>query len=212
MFSLDPPPYSVDVSIVIQSVKVRHTFKLDKRAIELAIEDAGFDIEPATSLHDSFVEAGEKILYNGVSTLFTPKQEKHLAQCSVCQSAEAQTCDTTEPTLSKGTPSDSRASVQEEDPAVLSLSVGGMTCTACSNTLTRLLSEVDGVTDTGVDFMGHSARVVVESQKLTAVVIETIEGAGFDAEVVKVEPLVKAQAQETPTRTISLKVDGMYCE
>ena len=87
-----------------------------------------------------------------------------------------------------------------------------MTCAACSNTLTRLLSEVDGVADVVVDLMGHSARVVVDSQKLTPTVIETIEDAGFDGEVVKTEPVVKTPTQETTSRTISLKVDGMYCQ
>ena len=87
-----------------------------------------------------------------------------------------------------------------------------MTCAACSNTLTRLLSEVDGVSNVVVDLMGHSARVVADSQKLTPVVIETIEDAGFDAEVVKTESMVKTPTQETTSRTISLKVDGMYCQ
>jgi len=87
-----------------------------------------------------------------------------------------------------------------------------MTCAACSNTLTRLLSEVEGVSDVVVDLMGHSARVVVESQELTPIVTETIEDAGFDPEVVKAEPLLKAPTQETTTRTIHLKVDGMHCQ
>lgn len=87
-----------------------------------------------------------------------------------------------------------------------------MTCAACSNTITRLLSEVNGVSDVVVDLMGHSARVVVESQKLTSIVVETIEDAGFDAEVVKVEPKNKKATRDTATRTITLKVDGMYCE
>ena len=87
-----------------------------------------------------------------------------------------------------------------------------MTCAACSNTLTRLLSEVDGVSDVVVDLMGHSARIVADSQELTPVVVETVEDAGFDAEVVKTEPIVKTPTQETTSRTISLKVDGMYCQ
>ena len=52
-------------------------------------------------------------------------------------------------------------------------------CAACSNTLTCLLSEVDGVSDVVVDLVGHSARVVVDSQKLTPTVVETIGDAGF---------------------------------
>lgn len=99
-----------------------------------------------------------------------------------------------------------------DGPTTLSLSIEGMSCAACSVTLTRLLSEVYGVSDAVVDFMGHCARVVVDSQKLTPVVIETIEDAGFGAEVVKTEPLVKTPTQEVTTRTISLHVDGMYCQ
>jgi copper chaperone CopZ len=87
-----------------------------------------------------------------------------------------------------------------------------MTCAACSVTLTRLLSEVDGVSDVVVDLIGHSARLVVESQNLIPVVIEAVEDIGFDAEVVKVEPLVQVPNQETAIRTISLKVDGMDSE
>ena len=87
-----------------------------------------------------------------------------------------------------------------------------MTCAACSNTLTRLLSEVDGVSGVVVDLIGHSARVVVDSQKLTPAVIETIEDAGFDAEVIKAEPLVKVLTQETTVRTVSLNVDGMHSQ
>ena len=109
-------------------------------------------------------------------------------------------------------PEDSGRPAEEQGPATLSLSIGGMTCAACSNTLTRLLSEVDGVSDAVVDLMGHSARVVVESQKLTSVVVETVEDAGFEAEVVKTEPLIKAPTQEITTRTMSLRVDGMYCQ
>ena len=71
---------------------------------------------------------------------------------------------------------------------------------------------MDGVSDAVVDLMGHSARVVVDLQKLTPTVIETIEDAGFDTEVVKAEPLVKAPTQETAVRTISLKVDGMHSQ
>ena len=85
-------------------------------------------------------------------------------------------------------------------------------CVACPNTITRLLSEVNGVSDAVADLMSHSARVVVESQKLTPVVVETIEDAGFDVEVVKVEPTNKTATRETATRIISLKIGGMYCE
>ena len=184
---------------------------MDQKTIELAIKNAGFDIESSTP-RDGLVGAKQEPLSKTLPGILLAKQRKHVAQCSSCQSREAPTYVITELPISERIPEISKAPAEEQGPVILSVSVGGMTCAACSNTLTRLLSEVDGVTDVVVDLMGHSARVVVELQKLTPVVIETIEDAGFDAEVVKVEPLVKAPIQETTTRTVSLRVDGMYCE
>jgi P-type Cu+ transporter len=204
--TLTPSPYSIDVSVVLQSVRVRHNAELNRGTIELAIKDAGFDIENSTP-QDASVTIKQEALSQNLPSTFPAKQRKHIAQCSFCQSGEARTYVITELPNSEGVPEASKAPAEGQGPVTLSLSVGGMTCAACSNTLTRLLSEVDGVTDVVVDLMGHSARVVVESQKLTPVVVETVEDAGFDADVVKVEPLVQAPIRETTTRTISLKVD-----
>ena len=209
--TLKPPPYSVDVSIVLQSVKVRHNPKLAQESIELAIEDAGFDIESPTP-HDYPAEGKRKAFSKSASSLFSTKQSKHIAQCSLCQSGEAHGHVIPHLPLPEKNPEVPESTVEGQESVALSLSIGGMTCAACSNTLTRLLSEVEGVSDVVVDLMGHSARVVVESQKLTPIVIETVEDAGYDAEVVKAEPLIKAPIQETTTRTIFLRVDGMHCQ
>ena len=209
--TLTPPPYSVDVSIVLQSVRVRHSPRLVRETVELAIESAGFDIESPIP-HNSIAATKRESISQSISSCFTAKQSKHIAQCSLCQSGEDHAHVITQLPISENIPEVSGSPAEEQGPVVLSLSIGGMTCAACSNTLTRLISEVDGVSDVVVDLMGHSARVVVDSQNLTPVVIETIEDAGFDAEVVKTEPMVKAPTRETTSRTISLKVDGMYCQ
>lgn len=140
------------------------------------------------------------------------KQSKHIAQCSLCQSGEAYSRAVPHLSDAEKITEVSEPPAEVQGPVALSLSIGGMTCAACSSTLTRLLSEADGVSDVVVDLMGHSARVVVESQKSTPIVVETIEDAGFDADLVKVEPLAKAPAQEITTRTVHLKVDGMHCQ
>lgn len=206
--TLTPPPYSIDVSIVLQSVKVRHSPQLDEKAIEHAIENAGFDTEHSAPQNALVATKRETLSQN----FLLAKQKKHIGQCSLCQSGEARTYVITELPTSENVPEVSKSPAEEQEPTTLSLSIGGMTCVACSNTLTRLLSEVDGVINVVVDLVGHSARVIVESQKLTSVVVETIEDAGFDVEVVKAEPLVQTPIPETATRTISLKVEGMYCE
>ena len=209
--TLTPPPYSIDVSIVRQSVRIRHNPKLDRETIELAIETAGFDLWFPTSQNSPAATKRESVPQNTLGIL-PAKQHKPITQCSFCQSVEALARDAPRLSTWRGIPGAPESPVEEEGSVALSLSIGGMTCAACSNTLTRLLSEVDGVSEVVVDLMGHSARVVVESQKLTPIVVETIEDAGFDAEVAKAEPLVKVPTQETTTRTISLKVDGMFCQ
>lgn len=102
-----------------------------------------------------------------------------------------------------------------DGPLHLTLSIGGMTCAACSSTVTQLLSEEEGVTDVSVNLMGNSATLVVKSKELIAVVKEVIESAGYDASLVGAEPL-----QATPDameivhgqRTVALRIEGMFCE
>ena len=209
--TLTPQPYSVDVSIVLQSVRVRHDPELSQRAIGISIETAGFDIE-SPAPQDSRAATKRESFSQSILNSLSAKRSKHIAQCSLCQSDEAYPHAVPCPPSTEKLLEVSESPAEEQGPVALSLSIGGMTCAACSNTLTRLLSEVDGVSDVVVDLMGHSARVVVESQKSTPIVVETIEDAGFDAEVVKAEPLTKAPTQEITTRTIHLKVDGMHCQ
>jgi len=105
--------------------------------------------------------------------------------------------------------------VEMGGPLHVSLSVGGMTCVACSSTVTRLLSEQDGVTDVSVNLIGNSASLVVESMGLIPVVQDVIECAGFEASVVSAEPVEttsKAKEVARGRRTVDLRVEGMFCE
>jgi P-type Cu+ transporter len=100
-------------------------------------------------------------------------------------------------------------------PLHVSLSVGGMTCTACSTTITRLLSEQDGVTDISVSLIGKSASLVVKSMELIPVIQDIIERAGYEASVVSMEPVkITSKAKEVARgqHTVDLHVEGMYCE
>jgi Cu+-exporting ATPase len=100
-------------------------------------------------------------------------------------------------------------------PLRVTLSVGGMTCAACSSTVTRLLSEQEGVTHVSVNLSGNSASLVVESKELILVVQDVIECAGFEASVVSVEPVeVTSKAKEIAKgqRTAALRIEGMFCK
>ena len=112
-------------------------------------------------------------------------------------------------------PLNSGITFEMDGPLHVTLFVGGMTCAACSSTVTQLLSEQEGVTDVSVNLIGNSASLVVKSKELIAGVQEVIESAGYEASVASVEPL-----QVTPNvmevgqwrRTIALRIEGMFCE
>ena len=64
----------------------------------------------------------------------------------------------------------------------IKLNVTGMHCGGCVKSVTRVLSELDGVQNVEVSLEEQSAQVTFDEQKLSvATLIETIEDAGFDA-------------------------------
>lgn len=63
------------------------------------------------------------------------------------------------------------------------LSITGMTCSGCANTVTRILSRVPGVTRTEVDL--SSARAFIEGSARPADLVAAAEGAGFGAQMVQ---------------------------
>jgi len=102
-----------------------------------------------------------------------------------------------------------------DGPLRVTFSVGGMTCAACTSTITQLLSDQDGVSGVSVNLIGNFASVVVESKELIAAVQEVIESAGYEASVVSVEPIkVSPNAVEAVQgqRTVALRIEGMFCE
>lgn len=105
----------------------------------------------------------------------------------------------------------------ENGPYTVLMSIQGMTCASCSTTITRLVSELDDVEDVNVNLLGNSASVVVQHRKVIDAVVEVIEDAGYDATVTSVEPVKRSPSRmgsktQSSTRTVSLQVDGMFCQ
>lgn len=100
-------------------------------------------------------------------------------------------------------------------PYRVTLSVGGMTCSACSTTVTDALSELPGVTDVCVSLIGNSAALVIDDTKQVDSIMEVVEDCGFEVQIVKTEPLqppAEEKSQQSNRRTISLRVDGMFSQ
>ncbi|OCH90972.1 hypothetical protein OBBRIDRAFT_695497, partial [Obba rivulosa] len=80
---LSPPPLEVDVSIVTQTVTVRHPPELSPIAIKVALDEAGFDIAatPTDEVIDGPPSSFSRSLSH-LSTLLAGKLRKHVEQCA----------------------------------------------------------------------------------------------------------------------------------
>jgi copper chaperone CopZ len=79
-------------------------------------------------------------------------------------------------------------------------------------TITKMVSDLQGVSDVAVSLLGGSATVVVDGKGTVEVVVRTIEDCGFDVEIMSVEPLAPLGYDLTSRRTLTLCIDGMFCQ
>ncbi|WP_206886427.1 MULTISPECIES: heavy-metal-associated domain-containing protein [Alicyclobacillus] len=67
--------------------------------------------------------------------------------------------------------------------ATATITVKGMTCSGCVNSVTKALKGVEGVQEASVDLQGQKATVTFDEAKTTVAKLkEAIEDAGYDTE------------------------------
>ncbi|KAJ3830533.1 E1-E2 ATPase-domain-containing protein [Lentinula raphanica] len=202
---LTPPPSVVETSIVLQSVKVYHDPKLSVAAIRNTLADCAFDV-----VSDSTSDLAATL--NQRPSLLSGKSLKHIQNCKLCQEEAAQD-EKPSQSLLPAVPHAAQSSIQDVGPFKVTLSIGGMTCSSCTNTITEVCKEVPGVSDLVVSLLDNSASAVVEKQDIAHDLASAIDDCGFEANVMTIKPL---QHSSKPTqgmiRTVSFKVNGMYCQ
>lgn len=226
--ALSPPPTAIHISIVSQSVVVQHHQGLTASVIQAALEDAGFDVSsdaPAASQEHSGVGLPSG-LSNGVTQILSGSRRKHIQQCSLCQEEGIHSASESKLTLGRhivGTdvlPSDTipigetPGTERLEGPFRLVLSVGGMTCSSCSGTITKMVTDIDGVSEVAVSLLSKSATVIIDTKELVGVIVETVEDCGFEAEFVSVESTAVSHDDDAAfgPRTVALRIQGMFCQ
>ncbi|KAI0751647.1 hypothetical protein C8Q80DRAFT_1076014, partial [Daedaleopsis nitida] len=81
--SLSPPPSSVEVSIVTQSVTVQHSRALSPAVLKAAIDDAGYDIlGTPVAEHGSLPPTSWSDSLASLSRIVLPRHAKHLENCA----------------------------------------------------------------------------------------------------------------------------------
>ncbi|KAK4101575.1 heavy metal translocatin [Parathielavia hyrcaniae] len=91
------------------------------------------------------------------------------------------------------------------------LAIGGMTCAACANSITRETKKRDWVRDITVNLLGNSATVDFQGRDNADKIVEAIQHMGYDASLNEVVSLVQ-EAAEDHERTVEIRIDGLYCE
>lgn len=246
--SLSPSPTNVQISIVAQTVSFHHPPDLAMTVVKNALDEAGFDIveeNPAT-VSSSATPMG-MTLARSMSRLawsLGRKREKHAEQCLICHGehdghshdekngglSPTETITNQAPlipskpftTLSSvpsETYSPSLQSGHDSSSLRVSISIGGMTCSACSTTLLDAVSPLPGVSDVSISVLDHSACFVVTSQDIVSKVVEAIKDCGYEADVADVRPLmpvipspvIKRLEDDRGPQHVTISIGGMTC-
>ncbi|KAJ5684091.1 uncharacterized protein N7477_000436 [Penicillium maclennaniae] len=96
---------------------------------------------------------------------------------------------------------------------VTEIAITGMTCGSCVGFVTRGIEELPFITSVSVNLLSHSGKIEFEGRENLDQIVEKIEDLGYDAAVTSVHSLAKGKQQSgvANARTISIRVDGMFC-
>ncbi|KAJ8117768.1 hypothetical protein ONZ43_g4128 [Nemania bipapillata] len=94
-----------------------------------------------------------------------------------------------------------------------SLAIGGMTCAACANTITRELEKKEHVIKVMVNLVTNSAVVEYLGDKDDiSEVVESIEDLGYEAHLDQINAVGEKREKDTARqRTVQIRIDGFYC-
>ncbi|KAI5296504.1 hypothetical protein KEM52_001348 [Ascosphaera acerosa] len=239
---------SAEVDVFRGKIVVRHAKSLPAHKIVGALQHADFSITESYPLDDSDghanacanVDASDEKTAgpnpSSTSPTLSGRYWQHLDYCAVCQ-AEYHEKGWSQPPKAYDVDIEAQQdSVNGDHDEEIKeyraeISVGGMTCASCAQSVTAAIKELSIVKEAAVTLLTNSSSVVFSGRRSNVdKIIEAIEDAGFDAELHAVEVIPPAHpgaapaaaagaavAQHAPTpdapkqRTLSLQVDGMFC-
>ncbi|KAH8424093.1 putative copper resistance-associated P-type ATPase [Aspergillus melleus] len=136
-------------------------------------------------------------------------QNRHIANCDACRKEELKRGSVISSCVSKV------ASFQAVEASRFKarVSIGGMSCASCVNTITNELNQLDFVEDVVVNLLTNSATLVYHGpQKNSGKLVDQIEDMGFEATLDEVERLSDSSTSEkTPMYTAEIAIGGMTC-
>ncbi|KAL2834947.1 E1-E2 ATPase-domain-containing protein [Aspergillus cavernicola] len=116
-----------------------------------------------------------------------------------------------EASLDEANPVNDRPSQSQSRSYIAEIAIGGMTCGSCAGAITQGLNGLSFVSDAVVNLLSHSAQVELEERDQAHLIVEKIEDLGYDASLVSVLPKAAGIEDVVEKRTVSFRVDGMFC-
>ncbi|OAA70509.1 ATPase, P-type, K/Mg/Cd/Cu/Zn/Na/Ca/Na/H-transporter [Cordyceps fumosorosea ARSEF 2679] len=91
------------------------------------------------------------------------------------------------------------------------LSVGGMTCAVCTNTITNEMEKLPWVSRVVVNLVANSAVVDFTEPDREQDIVEGIQDLGYEATLDNVQDLGRDSEKQTDAREVEIKIDGIFC-
>ncbi|KAL2208155.1 copper transporting P-type ATPase [Sarocladium strictum] len=158
-------------------------------------------------------------------------QKAHIDNCEACQAEGKLQRQNTSSTSSEEAIEDAEAKVDtsaktthlsqvlvsEDESATghwqATLSVGGMTCAVCTNTIASELRKRPWIRQVVVNLVGNSATVDFSGGDRANDIVEAIEDLGYDAALDSVTNLSdKAAKNASDDKEVDIMVQGMFCQ
>ncbi|KAM9933232.1 hypothetical protein OXX80_007149 [Metschnikowia pulcherrima] len=100
-------------------------------------------------------------------------------------------------------------STQDSGPVATNIDIMGMTCGACSSSITEALEQEKGVMSASVSLLTNSAKITHDSSVSVESLVSTIEDCGFDATLAS--STSTADLSDVIIEETRLEVSGMTC-
>ncbi|CDR99338.1 related to CCC2-copper resistance-associated P-type ATPase [Sporisorium scitamineum] len=144
---------------------------------------------------------------------------RHLEICQACRDDVARDGEGHPDTPKhQGQASNQRGTATDDiaSRVVAILSIGGMTCASCAQSITTALKADPSIPIDSIQVNVVSASATVTTHpSAVEKVVEAIKDAGFEAQVLKTEPVPRSAAQDAqsaePHWTAKLSIQGMTC-
>ncbi|KAK6333850.1 hypothetical protein TWF730_004032 [Orbilia blumenaviensis] len=98
----------------------------------------------------------------------------------------------------------------DDEKWLATLAIQGMTCSACVNSIRQNLRSFGFIQKAEISALTHSGNIVFFGKHNMPTIVEAIEDGGYDVEVIDITPF-NASEFETRERTMTLRIDGLYC-